>query len=99
MKQLEYLRNVATLQLNVEKCNGCGMCLKVCPHEVFKLSERKSKISNIDRCMECGACARNCAVGALQVATGVGCAAGIIQGVLRGTGPTCDCSSGASGCC
>lgn len=97
MKQLEYLRNVATLQLNEDKCNGCGMCIKVCPHEVFALSERKSKISNIDRCMECGACAKNCSVGALRVATGVGCAAGIIQGVLRGTGPTCDCSSGAGG--
>ena len=98
MKHLEYLKNVVTLQLNEEKCNGCGMCTLVCPHEVFALSQHKSKILNRDRCMECGACAKNCSTGALSVTTGVGCAAGIIQGVIRGTNPSCDCS-GSSGCC
>jgi hypothetical protein len=47
--------------------------------------------------MECGACAMNCQTGAVTVKSGVGCAAGIINGLLRGTEPTCDCGSG--GCC
>jgi len=29
-----------------EKCNGCGMCLKVCPHEVFDLRTGKAHILN-----------------------------------------------------
>ena len=98
MKHLEYLKDVVSLRLDEEKCTGCGMCIKVCPHEVFVINQHKSTILNRNRCMECGACAKNCSAGALGVTTGVGCAAGIIQGVLRGTGPTCDCS-GNSGCC
>ena len=49
--------------------------------------------------MECGACALNCAQDAIYVKSGVGCAAGIIEGILRGTEPTCGCGDGAAGCC
>jgi len=35
MKDFVYLRDVVTLQLHEEKCNGCGMCIKVCPHAVW----------------------------------------------------------------
>lgn len=41
---------------------------------------------------ECGACALNCQFGAITVKSGVGCAAGIINGYLRNTDPSCDCS-------
>jgi len=34
--------------------------------------------------MECGACAKNCPVGAIQVNPGVGCAAYIISGWIKG---------------
>jgi len=99
MSGLKYLKNVVTLQLALEKCNSCGMCVVVCPHEVFELSGRKAKIINLDSCMECGACAMNCPKGAITVRSGVGCAAGIINGLLRGTEPSCDCSGGKSSCC
>jgi ferredoxin len=32
---LRYLPNVVTLELDVDTCNGCGVCVEVCPHEVF----------------------------------------------------------------
>ena len=38
MKNLIYLKDVVTLQLDENKCTGCGMCLEVCPHEVFKMN-------------------------------------------------------------
>jgi hypothetical protein len=41
--------------------------------------------------MECGACARNCSCRAISVKAGVGCAAAIIGGMLRGTKGTCEC--------
>lgn len=94
----KYLKNVVTLQLDEEKCTGCGMCMEVCPHQVFALKDKRARIVDKDSCMECGACARNCAFAALQVKAGVGCAAGIIAGILTGTEPTCGCSEG-SGCC
>ena len=97
MRQNIYLKNVSTLTLNVDTCIGCGMCLVVCPHNVFTLNNHKASIVDKDRCMECGACQTNCVVGALSVKSGVGCAAGIIMGAIKGTEPTCGCSSG--GCC
>ena len=75
------------------------MCILVCPHEVFQVANKKAFIINRDRCMECGACARNCPEGAISVKTGVGCAAGILNGILRNTEPTCDCSRSTSSCC
>ena len=97
MNGLTYLKNVNTLQLDSEKCNGCTMCTIVCPHAVFIIKEKKAFIQHKNLCMECGACAMNCSTGAITVKSGVGCAAGIINGFLRGTEPFCDCGSG--GCC
>ncbi len=88
MKQ-QYLKNVVTLNMGEEKCIGCGMCREVCPHQVFKMEAGKARIQNIDNCMECGACARNCPAGAITVRAGVGCAAAIVIGKLRGTAPCC----------
>ena len=97
MKDLVYLPDVVTLRMYEDKCNGCGMCIKVCPHEVLGLSGKKAHIIRSEYCMECGACAMNCPSGAISVNSGVGCAAGIINGVLRNSEPTCDCSG--SQCC
>jgi len=99
MMELLYLRDVVTLQLCEETCNGCGMCIKVCPHEVFELFGRKAHITRKDSCMECGACALNCPVNAIDVKSGVGCAAGIINGFLNNTEPACNCSGPDSDCC
>jgi NAD-dependent dihydropyrimidine dehydrogenase PreA subunit len=96
---MRYLKNVVTLNLDVDKCVGCGRCLEVCPHGVFILQERKVSVAERDRCMECGACARNCPVSAITVEAGVGCAYAIIIGALRGSEPTCDCKGGGESCC
>lgn len=91
MKRFEYLKNVVTLELDSNKCNNCGMCLKVCPHAVFALSEKNVYIANRDYCMECGACALNCPQNAIKVKAGVGCAAAIISGSLTNSQPSCGC--------
>lgn len=66
------LKDVATLKLNKDKCIGCGMCVQVCPHQVFIIEEGKADILDKDGCMECGACAQNCPTAAVTVRTGVG---------------------------
>ena len=98
MKFDVYLKDVVTLELDIEKCSGCIMCTIVCPHQVFEMVNKKSRIVNKDNCMECGACALNCPDQAITVKTGVGCAAGIINGFIRGTEPTCGCDDNPS-CC
>ncbi len=92
-----YLKNVATLNLDQDKCVGCGMCAVVCPHRVFAMKDRKARIVDKDHCIECGGCALNCPVNAISVEANVGCASAIIRGWLTGSEPNCDCSGGD--CC
>jgi len=94
MKGFNYLRNVATLKMDTDKCIGCGRCLEVCPHQVFALNGGKAAFIDFDSCMECGACVNNCPTAALHVDAGVGCAAGLITEWLRDHGLL-----GASGKC
>lgn len=89
---LRYIANVVTLAYDETKCTGCGLCVMVCPHAVFELSERRARLVDRDRCIECGACALNCAPGAIRVRAGVGCATGVILGALGVEGDCC-CSA------
>lgn len=98
MAQLRYLKGVTTLELDAAKCVGCGICVDVCPHDVFELADKKARIIDKDACMECGACAGNCPAEAITVRSGVGCAAGVINGFLRGTEACCGGDEQEKGC-
>ncbi|MCX7025232.1 MAG: mercury methylation ferredoxin HgcB [Spirochaetes bacterium] len=93
MYDYSYPENGKSLRFDVRACIACGRCLEVCPHQVFESSEAESGITirHPERCMECGACVENCPVAAITVRRGVGCAAAVINGMLRGTDPNCDC--------
>lgn len=87
-----------TLAFNAERCINCGMCSAVCPHGVFVTGEKIVRIVRPNACMECGACQINCPVGALQVDSGVGCAAAMINAALRGL-PEPTCGGDGESCC
>ncbi len=93
---LRYYTSAITLVLDAARCNGCGRCVEVCPHDVFALvpfhpPRRHAEIVHRERCMECGACVLNCASEAIRAGAGVGCATAIINGMIRGTAPDCGC--------
>jgi len=98
MDTQKYLKNVATLEYDPDKCIGCRLCIEVCPHGVFIMAGQKAEVLNPDKCIECGACALNCVPGALTVKQGVGCASAVIYGFLKGTEPSCDCGTNEA-CC
>jgi len=99
---MKYMANVVTLELYPDRCTGCGRCLEVCPRAVFAKNSKTVRIVDRDRCMECGACMMNCSFGAIRVNAGVGCAAALINGLIRGGEPQCGCdgsSASKPSCC
>jgi NAD-dependent dihydropyrimidine dehydrogenase PreA subunit len=109
MTGLRYLEDVITLRFDVDKCTGCQLCTQVCPHGVFAMDGNRAKVVDRGACMECGACALNCAFGAIEVQSGVGCAAAIIASYFRRGGEvSCgpdnasdagSCGGSSGGCC
>ena len=90
MERMTYLKDVVTLELNEEKCVGCGMCSEVCPQAVIAINGvGRAWIQDRDACMECGACSRNCPTGAFSVQAGVGCAAAVINSMLGRNDAAC----------
>jgi NAD-dependent dihydropyrimidine dehydrogenase PreA subunit len=84
---------VNTLAYDPQLCNGCALCVAVCPHAVFEMNERKAELKHPQACMECGACQLNCITGAITVESGVGCANAMIRAALLGLKePECSCS-------
>ncbi|MFW9980047.1 MAG: ferredoxin family protein [Candidatus Thorarchaeota archaeon] len=61
------------LLYNPLACNRCGLCLEVCPFNVWELPEKGPAImARPDDCTNCTACAKNCLGNAITV-TNVGC--------------------------
>lgn len=54
------------IEIDPDKCTGCGRCVTICAAECFKMVEGKATVSNLDNCFECYACAIVCKPGALQ---------------------------------
>jgi electron transfer flavoprotein alpha subunit len=47
------------IQIIVEKCTGCTLCLKVCPFDAIRIMDKKAVI-NLNKCNLCGACNDAC---------------------------------------
>ncbi|RLE48673.1 MAG: hypothetical protein DRJ31_06725 [Candidatus Methanomethylicota archaeon] len=59
------------ITVDLEKCNGCGMCARACPNKCIELVEvpgMKHKYPKIDYgyCCFCGLCTDSCFRGALK---------------------------------
>ncbi len=61
MSELRYIDDAVTLQLDPTRCNGCGLCVAVCPRGVFAIADGRATLVDRGACIECGACALNCA--------------------------------------
>jgi len=54
-----------TIDLN--KCEGCGNCIEVCPAGVYEIAGDEANAARPDDCLDCGACAEECPVQAITV--------------------------------
>lgn len=56
-------------KIDLELCNGCGICVDVCPMDVIRLDEEKQK-ANIAYGLDCGVCflcSDDCPTNAIKV--------------------------------
>jgi len=67
MGNLTYLKDVATLAMDAQKCTGCGMCIKVCPTQATAGEKKKAHSIDHDKCTRCGACIESSKFDAINV--------------------------------
>jgi NAD-dependent dihydropyrimidine dehydrogenase PreA subunit len=55
------------VKVDLEKCDGDGVCVETCPVQVFELRDGKSVVVDNDACIVCRACEVQCPKQAIQI--------------------------------
>ena len=55
------------IEVDVEKCIGCGDCVDVCPVGVYEMQNEKSVPVNAEGCIDCESCVEACEQEAITV--------------------------------
>ncbi|MEA3548259.1 MAG: nitroreductase family protein [Thermodesulfobacteriota bacterium] len=61
------MKSPVTTRIDAEQCNGCGLCVQVCPSEILAIQENKAVVTG-GYCLDCGHCEAVCPTGAVNVA-------------------------------
>jgi len=54
-----------SISVDKEKCNGCGLCVSICPVQAISLIQNKASIDQ-NKCLECLLCMDECPVNAIR---------------------------------
>ncbi|MCD6465198.1 4Fe-4S binding protein [Candidatus Bathyarchaeota archaeon] len=55
------------IEVDPEKCTGCGTCVEVCPVGVYEIKDNKAVPVNVDECLLCRACETQCPSNAITI--------------------------------
>ncbi len=59
-------QSLSYVQFSEEHCDGCSLCMKVCPTRAIRIRNDRS-VCIVDLCIGCGECVRVCATGAIDI--------------------------------
>ncbi len=55
--------------INRERCNGCGICVEICPTDVLRAVNKKEppEVKYPEECWHCNACVLDCKQSAITL--------------------------------
>ncbi len=63
-------RELIEYVIDPEKCTGCGVCLRACPHGAISGAKKEPHVIDPLTCRKCGICAEGCTFEAITVYSG-----------------------------
>ena len=67
LKKIYLVCGMVEINIDLDKCEGEGICVDVCPVEVFEVKDGKSIVVNLDECIVCRACETQCPEMAIEI--------------------------------
>ena len=61
------VRGEPVININSERCNLCGECIKNCPKRILKINDNRVIIADVYSCTTCGLCVEVCKNDAINV--------------------------------
>ena len=65
----EVIQSMPKVNVDLDKCTGCGTCVDNCPQSVFELDTEagKTKVVKEDECLACRTCETQCEQQAINI--------------------------------
>jgi len=59
------MNTAMSVEINTEQCNGCGICVEICPLDCLRMDENEKAFMKYDECWYCGSCTLECSMDAI----------------------------------